>query len=278
MCGIFGYVGKRNAAPILIDGLTSLEYRGYDSAGIYVLGSGSVKSAGPVKNLRSKLPKNLKGTSGIAHLRWATHGQPNQINDHPHKDCQGEVWVVHNGIIENYQELKTKLIKLGHKFISETDTEVLAHSIEQHLKKEADFEREVVRTLREVKGTYGLEMAYRKEPAKIMAARMGAPVVIGLGDQENFVASDPSPILRHTKQVIYLHDGEVAVLGPDAHHIYTLNYDEVKRDPEMIEWSQEQAQKGGFPHFMLKEIMEGPEVVKNTLRGRLVVFEGLAKL
>ena len=278
MCGIFGYVGKRNAAPILIDGLTSLEYRGYDSAGIYVLGSGSVKSAGPVKNLRLKLSKKLKGTSGIAHLRWATHGKPNQINAHPHKDCQGEVWVVHNGIIENYQELKTKLVKLGHKFISETDTEVLSHLIEQYLKKDGDFEKAVIKTLREVRGTYGVAISYRKEPGKIIAARMGAPVVIGLGENENFIASDPSPILRHTKQVIYLNDGEVAVMGSDFYNIYTFDHNEVKRDAETVEWGLDQVQKGGYSHFMLKEIMEGPEVVKNTLRGRLLVSEGLAKL
>lgn len=278
MCGIFGYVGKKEAAPVLIDGLTSLEYRGYDSSGIYIPESGHLKSAGPVKNLRLKLSKNLKGTSGIAHLRWATHGRPNQINAHPHKDCGGNIWVVHNGIIENYQALKDKLKKLGHKFISETDTEVLAHLVEQHLKQSRSFEQAVIKSLREVRGTYGLAIAYKKEPTKIIAARMGAPVVIGLGEQENFIASDPSPILRHTKQVVYLNDGEVAVMSSDSHRIYTLDHNEVKRDAEMIEWNLNQVQKGGYPHFMLKEIMEGPEVIKNTLRGRLLAAEGLAKL
>ena len=278
MCGIFGYVGKRNAAPILIEGLNSLEYRGYDSAGIYVPESGCMKSVGPVKNLRRKLSKNVKGTSGIAHLRWATHGKPNQINAHPHRDCAGEVWVVHNGIIDNYQDLKNKLTKLGHKFVSETDTEVLAHLAEQHLKKGGNFEQAVVKTLREVRGTYGLVFSYHKEPDKIIAARMGAPVVIGLGQQENFVASDPSPILSHTKRVIYLNDKEVAVISSDSQHIYNLDLQEIRHSSEMIEWNADQVQKSGYPHFMFKEIMEGPEVIKNTLRGRILVSNGLAKL
>ncbi len=278
MCGIFGYAGKRNAAPILVDGLSLLEYRGYDSAGLYTPESGCFKTAGPVKNLRLKLPKNLKGATGIAHLRWATHGKPNQINAHPHRDCVGDVWVVHNGIIENYQNLKNKLIKLGHRFVSETDTEVLAHLTEDHLKKGGNFEQAVIKTLREVRGTYGVAFSYRKEPAKIVAARMGAPVVIGLGKQENFVASDPAPILPHTKQVIYLRDGEAAVISSDSQRIYDLNLQEIRRNSEMIEWDVDQVQKNGYPHFMLKEIMEGPEVVKNTLRGRLLVSKGLAKL
>ncbi len=264
--------------PILIDGLTSLEYRGYDSAGIYIPGAGSVRAVGAVGSLKSKLPKNLKGESGIAHLRWATHGEPTVANAHPHRDCSGTIWVVHNGIIENHQELRDKLIKEGHKFLSKTDTEVLPHLVEHYFKKEKDLERAVLKTLRDIRGTYGAVFVSEQEPDKLIAVRMGAPVVLGLGDGENFIASDPSPILRHTKNVIYLQDGEMAVITPTSHAIYTFDRARVRRSPEKVEWSPEQIQKGGFKHFMLKEIMEGPEVIENTLRGRLVVDKGLAKL
>jgi glucosamine--fructose-6-phosphate aminotransferase (isomerizing) len=280
MCGIFGYVGKREAVPILLDGLASLEYRGYDSAGIYCPVSGAIKSVGAVENLRLKTPKDMKGQSGIAHLRWATHGEPTESNAHPHHDCSHEIWVVHNGIIENYMEIKKNLAKLGHTFSSDTDTEVLAHLVEEHLKndKKSSFEKAVIATLNDVRGTYGAIFSYEKDPTKIIAARMGAPVVLGLGQGENFIASDPSPILRHTKNVIYLHDGEIAVVTPDSHNIYALDHRRIVRSAEIIEWSLDQIQKGGYEHFMLKEIMEGPEVVRNTLRGRLLTEDGLAKL
>jgi len=282
MCGIFAYTGKNKAAPILVDGLKSLEYRGYDSAGIYCPESGSVKSVGAVDNLRIKIPKDMKGQSGIAHLRWATHGEPTEVNAHPHHDCTDSVWIVHNGIIENYRGLKEMLTKAGHTFTSDTDTEVLAHLVEKNLKaqkgKKKDFEKAVLSSLNEVRGTYGAVFAYAHEPEKIIAARMGAPVVVGLGEHENFIASDPSPILRHTKNVIYLHDGEVAVITPDSHSIYSLDHTKIDRKSEVIEWSPDQVKKDGYDHFMLKEIMEGPEVVRNTLRGRLIPAEGLAKL
>ncbi len=278
MCGIFAYTGEKNAAEILVDGLTALEYRGYDSAGIFIPKSGSIKTAGSVGNLKVKMPRRLEGKSGIAHLRWATHGEPTEINAHPHSDCAQEIWLVHNGIIENYKELKDRLIADGHTFVSSTDTEVLAHIIEQHLKQEKDFERAVIPALKEVRGTYGLAISYTKEPEKVIAARMGAPVVLGLGESENFIASDPSPILRHTKNVIYLRDGEIAVITPSSHTIYTLDHDQVTPNPEVVEWSVDQAQKSGYEHFMLKEIMEGPEVLRNTIRGRLIVQDGLAKL
>jgi glucosamine--fructose-6-phosphate aminotransferase (isomerizing) len=278
MCGIFAYTGEKDAGVILVDGLTSLEYRGYDSAGVYLPESGCIKAAGAVSELKKKIIAPLKGHSGIAHLRWATHGEPTEINAHPHSSEAGEIWVVHNGIIENFKELKEKLIKAGHTFKSSTDTEVVPHLIEEHMKVEPDFQKAVFKSLNEIRGTYGMVIQYKNEPDKIIAARMGAPVVIGLGAGENFVASDASPILRHTRQVVYLHDGEVAVMTPDAHAIYTLDALKVERMPEEVDWSTEVAQKGGYEHFMLKEIMEGPEVVENTLRGRLIPGLGMARL
>ncbi len=280
MCGIFAYTGKnsKNAGEVLLDGLSSLEYRGYDSAGMFLPESGVVKSTGAVSHLRRKMPAGYFGKSGIAHIRWATHGEPTEQNAHPHKDCTGDIWLVHNGIIENHKELREKLSKLGHTFISTTDTEVLTHLIEEHLKKEKDFEQATLAALREVKGTYGIAVEYVAEPDKIIAARMGSPVVLGLGEHERFVASDASPILKHTSQVVFLEDGEIAVVTPDRHEIFKLDGAKVDRLAEKIDWNVEAAQRGGYQHFMLKEIMEGPEVVKNTLRGRLLEKEGLAKL
>lgn len=263
---------------ILLDGLTSLEYRGYDSAGIFIAGSGEIKSPGAVNVLKNKIKSNFAGKSGIAHLRWATHGEPTETNAHPLHDCSKKIWVVHNGIIENYKEIKDKLISKGHKFKSSTDTEVIAHLIEFYLEKRNDFEKSVIEALNDLKGTYGLAVSYKDEPEKIIAARSGAPIVLGLGENENFVASDPTPILRHTKNVIYLHDGEIAVLTPSNHHIYTLDSLPVRRKKEKIEWEVEDAKKGGYAHFMLKEIMEAPEVIENTIRGRLLIKEGRVKL
>ncbi|MFA6341063.1 MAG: glutamine--fructose-6-phosphate transaminase (isomerizing) [Candidatus Paceibacterota bacterium] len=278
MCGIFSYVGEKEALSILIDGLTSLEYRGYDSAGIYLPESGSVKSVGAVNNLRAKITSKRAGKSGIAHLRWATHGEPTEKNAHPHSDCEGNFWVVHNGIIENYQELKKQLISKGHRFVSDTDTEVLAHLMEENFKKNKDFEKSAIATLKQVQGTYGIVFASKFESNKIIAARMGAPVVIGIGENERFVASDASPILRHTKQVIYLHDGDIAVLTANSHKISSLNNIKINRVPETIEWHADDIKKGGFKHFMLKEIMEESETVRNTIRGRLISNKGLVKL
>lgn len=278
MCGIFAYAGERNAGEILLDGLASLEYRGYDSAGIYTPESGGVKSVGAVSNLRRKMPAGFFGTSGIAHLRWATHGEPTEINAHPHHDCTGDVWLVHNGIIENHKELRARLVAAGHTFLSSTDTEALTHLVEEHMKTEKDFEAAALAALRDVKGTFGLAIQYRLEPNKVIGARMGAPVVIGLGEHENFIASDATPILRHTRQVVFLEDGEVAVITPESHTIYKLAGTKVDRSAENIEWSAEASQRGGYDHFMMKEIMEGPEVIENTTRGRLIPEQGLAKL
>lgn len=278
MCGIFAYTGKKNAGSVLLEGLVSLEYRGYDSAGIYVPESGAIHATGPVSHLKRKMPAGYFGKSGIAHLRWATHGEPTEQNAHPHTDCDGEIWIIHNGIIENFKELKAKLAAKGHTFKSETDTEILAHLIEDHMKGGKDFEAATLIALNEIRGTYGIAVQYKLEPEKLIAARMGSPIVLGLGDGEHFIASDASPILPHTKKVVFLEDGEVAVLTPAAHRIFKLDATSVTRDPMEIEWSTEEAQKGGYEHFMLKEIMEEPEVMENTLRGRLLPESGGVKL
>ncbi len=278
MCGIFAYTGGKNAGEVLLEGLTSLEYRGYDSAGVYTPQSGAIKATGAVHQLKRKIPSGYYGTSGIAHLRWATHGEPTEENAHPHHDCSGDVWVVHNGIIENFVELKARLIQSGHTFTSATDTEVVAHLVEEYLKTEKDFEKAVFKTLNDIRGAYGMVLQYKHEPEKIIGARLGAPVVVGLGDGEGFIASDASPILRYTRTVVFLNDGEVATVTPNGHSIYTLDYRSIARDPEEIAWDAEEARRDGYDHFMMKEIMEAPDVVRNTIRGRLIVEEGRAKL
>lgn len=278
MCGIFAYTGKKEANQVLLDGLTSLEYRGYDSAGIFMPAQGGIRAVGAVGNLRKKIPTDFIGNSGIAHLRWATHGEPTETNAHPHRDCTSDVWVVHNGIIENFKELKRDLEARGHVFLSSTDTEVMAHLVEEEMSEGKDFESAARAALNRVRGTYGMAIQSRSNPEMIIGARSGAPVVLGLGDGENFIASDPSPILKHTRTVVFLEDGEMAVIKPNSYKIYKLGGDSVERAAQEVDWSPEEAQKGGYDHFMLKEIMEGPEVIENTLRGRLMDDEGLAKL
>jgi len=280
MCGIFAYTGKgkKNAAEVLLKGLVSLEYRGYDSAGIFTPESGSIKTPGAVGELKKKVPKTFVGKSGIAHLRWATHGEPSEKNAHPHSSGTGEIWVVHNGIIENFKELRKKLEGKGHAFVSDSDTEVIPHLVEEYLKTEKDFEKAAMKTLNDIRGTYGIALQYKGEPDKLIAARMGSPIVLGIGKDERFIASDPSPILPHTRKVIFLEDGEVAVLTPKAHKVYKLDSSPVRRGAMKIDWKADEAQKGGYEHFMLKEIMEGPETIVNTLRGRLIPGKGMAKL
>ena len=218
MCGIIGYIGRQNASPILIEGLKRLEYRGYDSAGISVISDDkifNVKSVGKVASLENKAgEKEIIGTIGIAHTRWATHGKPSDKNSHPHSDCKGDIHIVHNGIIENYRELKEYLIKKNHKFRSETDSEVVAHLIEEFNKK-LDFKNSVLETLKLIHGTYGLAIVSRKEPDKIIVARNGSPLVLGIGKDEFIIASDVSAIVRHTDKVVYFEDGEVAVISRD---------------------------------------------------------------
>ena len=280
MCGIFAYTGKhgKDAGGLLLDGLLSLEYRGYDSAGVFTPESGVVKTPGAVRELKKKVPAGFKGKSGIAHLRWATHGEPTAVNAHPHASSDSEIWVVHNGIIENWQELKEGLVAKGHVFVSDSDTEVIPHLVEEHLKKSKNFEKAALAALNDIRGTYGIAMQYKGEPDKLIAARMGSPIVIGIGKGERFIASDASPILPHTKKVVFLEDGEVAVLTPDSHTVYKLDASKVTRKAENIQWNAEEAQKGGYEHFMLKEIMQGASVIEDTLRGRLIVEKGLAKL
>lgn len=281
MCGIVGYIGKQKAAAVLMEGLKRLEYRGYDSAGISVADGKdifTIKSVGKVQALEDKIgEKEILGEVGIAHTRWATHGKPNDKNSHPHHDCQGEISLVHNGIIENYRELKELLLKKKHKFLSETDTEVVAHLIEEFGKK-LDFKDSVLEALKLIKGTYGLAIISKKEPGKIIVARNGSPLVLGIGSGEFIVASDVSAIVRYTDKVIYLDDGEIAEISSDNFEISNIKNKRVDKKITKLDFSIEKAQKGGFPHFMLKEIFEQPEAIRNATRGRMIISEGMAKL
>lgn len=282
MCGIVGYVGKQKAFPILLDGIKSLEYRGYDSAGFAIMEpDGSVKSekaVGKVSALEEKAAgKEFLGSLGIVHSRWATHGGVTEKNAHPHEDCTGSVWLVHNGIIENYKELKERLRALGHGFRSETDTEVIAHLVEENL-KHYPFADAVRFALQRLRGTYGIAVVHRGTPGVLVAARNFSPLLLGIGNGEYFVASDASAVLKHTKNVIYLDDGEIAVLTPHEHQVYDLGRHTQEKRLHALEWSPEDAQKTGFPHFMAKEIHEEPESLENSIRGRLIPEDGRARL
>ncbi len=283
MCGIVGYVGHRECLPILLEGLKRLEYRGYDSAGVAVHGEAGalqvVKAAGKLRQLEARLKDQpLKGRCGMGHTRWATHGEPNDVNAHPHVDEARQVAVVHNGIIENYATLKSALIAEGHVFATETDTEVLAHLIEKYLKRGLKLERAVGAALRDVEGTYGLVVMCAAEPGVLVGARNGSPLVVGIADGEYYLASDVAAVIEHTRQVIYLDDGEMAVLTPDGFHTATIAHERVEKEVHDVDWDLSQIEKGGYDHFMLKEIMEQPDAVRNATRGRLLVEEGLAKL
>jgi len=282
MCGIVGYIGTKNSVPILIDGLKRLEYRGYDSAGIGIIDTESpiiIKNKGKVSLLEEKVNELvLNSRIGIGHTRWATHGIPNEQNAHPHTNTNKTLFIIHNGIIENFQVLKNNLISLGYKFESDTDSEVFAHLIDNFLNKGYDLSKSVQMALNEVNGTYGLAVIYSKEPDKLIAARKGSPLVIGLGKDENFIASDVSAILAHTKNVIYLDDGEFAVLYKDHYIVKTIADKQIEKEIHEIDMSIDEIDKGGFAHFMLKEIMEQPESTRNSMRGRLLFDEGDAKL
>jgi len=272
MCGIVGYVGQRDAAPILLEGLRRLEYRGYDSAGIALVTSeGNVfieKKAGKLTNLTDHLNgETPAGSPGIAHTRWATHGRPTDLNAHPHTDCTGKLALIHNGIIENYAEIKRRLTASGHSFSSETDTEVLAHLIEEHYA--GDLVEAVRRALNDVRGAYAIGVMHADHPDRIVGARMNVPLIVGLGDGEGFLASDVPAILEHTKNVVILHEGDIADVTADGVRIIDLDGSSVDREVTRIRWSIEAAEKGGFPHFTLKEIYEQPHAIQEALRGRV---------
>src|SRR5579872_6837686 len=272
MCGIVGYIGDRKAVPIILDGLRRLEYRGYDSAGIAVFnGSGKLtvrRASGKLRNLEDTLRlEPVDGPYGIGHTRWATHGRPTEENAHPHRDCHGDIVVVHNGIVENYLALKQQLAAEGHRFCTETDTEVVAHLVEKHF--DGNLENAVRDAVRQLTGVFALVFISRKDPHKIVAARQGPPVVVGLGDHEYFVASDVPAILSHTRDMFFLADGDVAVLTPDGVHLTDFNGRPVKRQVSHILWDPIMAEKGGYKHFMLKEIFEQPRAVRDTTLGRV---------
>jgi glutamine---fructose-6-phosphate transaminase (isomerizing) len=279
MCGIVGYVGNKQVVPLIIDGLRKLEYRGYDSAGIAVVNERqdlSIRRAeGKLRNLEEVIRLNpLDGTYGIGHTRWATHGRPTEENAHPHRDCSGRVVVVHNGIIENYLQLKERLRKTDHQFVTETDTEVIAHLIEECLKRGASFEKAVLEATLELRGIFALSIINTEDPDTIIAVRQGPPVVIGLGDREYFVASDIPPILQHTRDVFFLGDGEIAVLTKDAVRVIDFDGNSVQPAIQRITWDPIMAEKGGFKHFMLKEIYEQPRAVRDTVQGRISLDSG----
>src|SRR6266849_290019 len=272
MCGIVGYIGPRKAVPIIIDGLKRLEYRGYDSAGLAVLEDGNClavrRASGKLRNLEEVLKLSpVDGLFGIGNTRWATHGRPTEENAHPHRDCHGDIVVVHNGIVENYLALKQQLTSEGHKFCTETDTEVIAHLIEKHY--DGNLENAVRDAVRQLTGVFALSVISRKDPNKIVAARSGPPVVVGLGDGEYFVASDVPAILSHTRDMFFLADGDVAVLTGDGVHLTDFNGRAVKRQVAHILWDPIMAEKGAYKHFMLKEIFEQPRAVRDTTLGRV---------
>jgi len=275
MCGIVGYIGKKPVVPVLLEGLKRLEYRGYDSAGIAVVGeNGNLhirRCQGKLRNLEETIRlQPLDGLYGIGHTRWATHGRPTEENAHPHRDCKGDIVVVHNGIIENYLALKEKLAAEGHRFITETDTEVVAHLVEKHHSRDGrPLEEAVRRAVGELTGVFALAILSTRDPNKIVAVRSGPPAVIGLGKDEYFVASDIPAILYHTRDVFFLADGELAVLTPDGVRLMDFAGHAVQRDIQHITWDPIQAEKGGFKHFMLKEIFEQPRAVRDTLLGRV---------
>jgi glutamine---fructose-6-phosphate transaminase (isomerizing) len=279
MCGIVGYVGNKQVVPVILDGLRKLEYRGYDSAGIAVVDEGQHldirRAEGKLRNLEEAIRlKPLDGTYGIGHTRWATHGRPTEENAHPHRDCTGRVVVVHNGIIENYLQLKDRLRRSDHHFVTETDTEVVAHLIEEYLKRDDSFERAVRSAVRDLRGIFALSIISTDEPDTIIAVRQGPPVVVGLGDGEYFVASDVPPILQHTRDVFFLGDGEIAVLTKDSVRVTNFEGDAVEPHTQRITWDPIMAEKGGFKHFMLKEIYEQPRAVRDTVQGRVSLDTG----
>jgi len=281
MCGIVGYIGPREALPILINGLKRLEYRGYDSAGVATIDGGLTvrKKAGKVADLQAILDDTHPGgTLGIGHTRWATHGEPNDINAHPHTDQTGEIALIHNGIIENYAAIKRTLQSEGYTFVTQTDTEVLVQLIRALYDKIGGLEEAFRLALKQVVGTYGVAMVASFEPDRIYVARNGSPLAIGVGDGEYIVASDASAIVQHTRQVVYLNDGEMAIIHRDGYTTKTIDDMPVSKEVEEITFDIEELEKGGYDHFMLKEIFEQPEAIRNAMRGRLQLAEATVRL
>ena len=280
MCGIVGYVGTRDAVPVILEGLRRLEYRGYDSAGVAVVNDGSLyrrRSVGKLCNLEESLKAEpLRGAFGLGHTRWATHGRPSEENAHPHQDCTGKIVVVHNGIIENYLPLKSRLAAAGHRFVTETDTEVVAHLVESHY--QGSLEAAVRKTLAELQGIYALVLMHRDEPQRLVAARMGPPLVVGIGEGERFLASDIPALLPYTHDFVFLDDGDVVTVTPESMRLTDVKGALVERPPQRISWDAVQAEKGGYRHFMLKEIHEQPRAVRDTLLGRIGLEEGVVHL
>src|SRR5437870_6498138 len=272
MCGIVGYIGPKKVVPVIIEGLRRLEYRGYDSAGIAVVDSAGKleirRASGKLRNLEEAIQKSpIEGTYGIGHTRWATHGRPTEENAHPHRDCAGQIVVVHNGIIENYLELKEQLQREDHKFVTETDTEIVAHLVEKNAKGGVPLEEAVRRSLKELRGIYALVFLSANDPQKIVAARLGPPSVIGLGEGEYFVASDIPALLQHTRDSFVLAAGDIAVRTPTGGPATDHDACPVERKPHHVAWDPIMAEKGGYKHFMQKEIFEQPRAVRDTLLG-----------
>ncbi|MGH7563251.1 MAG: glutamine--fructose-6-phosphate transaminase (isomerizing), partial [Gemmatimonadota bacterium] len=280
MCGIIGYIGLREATPILLEGLHRMEYRGYDSAGLAVIdgrGLQVAKLPGRIAELDGLVGSAPpRGTLGIAHTRWATHGAPTRINAHPHTCCEDRIAVVHNGIIENAGPLRQALESRGHAFRSETDTEVLAHLIEEEL--DGDLGAAVRRALRHVEGTYGVAVISLDHPEQLVAARMGSPLLVGVDETELFVASDAAAVVGHTRKVIYLDDGDLVELTRSGYRLSNLENTHVDKTIDEISWDLKEIEQGGYPHFMLKEIFEQPEAIRDAMRGRLMPEEGTAVL
>ncbi len=279
MCGIVGYIGSRQAAPILLDGLKKLEYRGYDSAGVAILNDGVItveKTKGRLKNLYNKIDggKKLPGSLGIGHTRWATHGVPSDVNSHPHASESGRIAVVHNGIIENYMNLKEFLIGKGYTFVSETDTEVVAHLADYH--DSGNLLETMVKIIHRVEGSYALGLVSSDHPDQMIAVRKDSPLIIGLGEGENFIASDIPAILKYTRKFYLMEDHQIALLTKDGVTLYNTYLDEIQKEVFSVDWDIAAAEKGGYEHFMFKEIMEEPQSVLNTVSP--VLRQGLLQI
>ena len=279
MCGIVAYTGNKPASPILLDGLRGLEYRGYDSVGMYISRYGAFRTVGTVQNLADSLPNSLLGTTGIAHTRWATHGPPSQKNTHPHTDPTQKIWLVHNGMIENYQELRELLEKKGNIFTSDTDSEVLAHLIAKEYEIEKKLSDAVSSALVQVRGSYGIAVIATDEPETVVLASLGSPMAIGVKEGEYVMASDITPMRRHTSNVVYLKDGEYAIVNREGYSIYSTDHKKMTRKPKLLQKELEEFQTApNHSHSMIKEILEIPTALENAARGRIVVHEGNTKL